>query len=29
VHGHAVMGEHGVQEEAESAPLCGPTRAEL
>jgi hypothetical protein len=25
VHGHAVMGEQGVQERAENAPLWGPS----
>jgi hypothetical protein len=25
VHGHAIMGEQGVQERAENAPLWGPS----
>ena len=25
MHGHAVMGEQGVQERAENTPLCGPS----
>ena len=25
MHGHAVMGEQGVQEGPENAPLCGPS----
>ena len=25
MHGHAVIGEQGVQERAENAPLCGPS----